>query len=58
MNDTKRQEQVAALEAERAGYERRGLDDRAAQVDAESRRIRGDQRGRQTRPRGKGAETR
>lgn len=58
MDRTKRQDEVAALEAERVGYERRGLTDRIEQVDAQLKRLRGDQPGRQTRPRGAGKETR
>lgn len=37
---------VAALEFEREGYERRGLPERAKQVDAEIAKLKGDVKGR------------
>lgn len=41
LDDERGSSYVEALEAERAGYLERGLDDRAAQVDAELARERG-----------------
>lgn len=41
---------VTALEVEREGYVRRGLDDRVKQVDAELRKIKGVPAARRTKP--------
>jgi hypothetical protein len=58
MESEQREREAAALKAERLGYERRGLPERVAQVDAQMKRIRGEGADRQTRPRGAGASTR
>ena len=39
MNENEKAEKIAALLAEKIGYEKRGLDDRAAAVDAELRAL-------------------
>lgn len=39
MNEEERKSKIAALLEEKRGYENRGLDDRAAQVDKELKRL-------------------